>query len=105
MSSINGEWQHDCQVLIEEGKFRVVREAKEQNARLGYFSHPDLAGEVAAVVYGENETVFFCSDWQGAQPEMNDPEDVALSLWKDTEGSGSIMLHGLPFLPHFLASY
>ena len=59
----------------------------------------------AQVVYGENETVFFCSDWQGAQPEMNDPEDVALSLWKDTEGSGSIMLHGLPFLPPFLASY
>ena len=102
MGLINGEWQHDCQVLIEEGKFRVVREAEEQNARLGYFSHPDLAGEVAAVVYGENETVFFCSDWRLGQPEMNDLKTVALSSWRTATGYGTLMLNGLPFLPPFL---
>lgn len=73
--------------------FRAIR--TDGDAELGYATCQESGDSVAVVRYADGD-VWTTEDWQGVQPDVLDPEDVASWRWRSADGTLGIVVGGLP---------
>ena len=90
----------DLAALREAADFESVSEL--DGASVGYYVLGEDLGamsagqRVAAVEYHDTGIIMTPADWQGPQPDLSDPEDVAATRWQDEDGRLGMIEDGLP---------